>query len=120
MKNRIHDTPHDAIRLAASTECILENNEVYNAANDTYDAGAIYTGGATYIGTANVYKGNYIHDIYLTKDAKGGAVMALYWDDQQSGNTAVDNIFDDNQFCMLVGGGDWNTVENNIFYNSSP
>ena len=116
--NRIHDTPHDAIRLTTSTECILENNEIYNAVNDTYDAGAIYTGGSTYVGTANVYKSNYLHNIYLTSDAKGGAVMALYWDDQQSGNTAVDNIFDDNQFCMLVGGGDWNTVENNIFYNS--
>lgn len=116
--NRVHDVTHAAIELQQSTACTIERNEVYNAANDTYDAGALYCGGRTFKGTGNIYKENYIHDNYLTSDAKSGAVMAMYWDDQQSGNTAVDNIFDDNQFCMLVGGGDWNTVENNIFYSS--
>lgn len=118
LNNRVHDTPHDAIRLVRGTECTVERNEIYNAVNDTYDAGAIYTGSSRFEGVGNIFKNNYIHDIYLADDAKGGSVIGLYWDDQCSGQTAYGNIFDDVSFGMLVGGGDWDTVSNNLFYKS--
>ena len=118
LKNRLHDIPHTAIMLTDSTACTVEKNEIYNAVNDTYDAGAIYIGASKFKGVGNVFKNNYIHDIYLTEDAKGGATVGLYWDDQVSGQTAFGNIFDDNSLGMLVGGGDWNTVDNNIFYKT--
>ena len=106
---------NDAYRL----NCLHgRKNEIYNAVNDTYDAGAIYIGASKFKDVGNVFKNNYIHDIYLTEDAKGGATVGLYWDDQVSGQTAFGNIFDDNSLGMLVGGGDWNTVDNNIFYKT--
>lgn len=117
--NRTHDVTHEGIFLNNSTACRIENNEVYNAVNDTYDAGAIYAGGSRFKGVGNIYKNNYIHNIRLSEDAAGGAVVGLYWDDQISGQTADGNIFADNAFGMLVGGGDWNTVKNNIFYKSN-
>lgn len=118
LNNRIHDTPHDAIRLVRGTACTVEGNEIYNAVNDTYDAGAIYTGTSMFEGVGNIFKYNYIHDIYRTSDSKGGSVVGLYWDDQCAGQTAYGNIFDDVAFGMLVGGGDWDTVNNNLFYKS--
>lgn len=118
--NRIHDTPAAGMDTdyAYGTNCLIEKNEVYNAANDTYDAGAIYSGAARYFGTLNRFVNNYVHGIHLTEDAKGGSVIGLYWDDQNSGQTAIGNIFADNDFCMLVGGGDANTIIGNVFYNS--
>ena len=118
LNNRIHDTPHDALRLLESTACTIEGNEIYNAVNDTYDAGAVYSNGGVFKGVGSIFKNNYFHDIYLSQYAKGGSTIALYWDDEQSGMTSVGNIFDDVAFGMLVGGGDWNTVNNNIFYKS--
>ena len=105
--------------LERGTKCIIENNELYDCVNDTYDAGAIYSGGAQVRGVGNVYKNNYIHDIRLSDDATGGAVVGLYWDDQIAGQTAEGNIFANNAFAMLIGGGDWNTINNNIFYKSN-
>lgn len=119
VNNRIHDVTHEGVFLDDSTACLIERNEVYNAVNDTYDAGAIYAGGSRYKGVGNIYKNNYIHNIRLSEDAAGGAVIGLYWDDQISGQTAIGNIFADNAFGMLVGGGDWNTISNNIFYKSN-
>ncbi len=117
---RVHNTPHYAIRLKYDdTISTIEKNEVYNAVNDTYDAGAIYCGASYFEGVGSVFKNNYIHDIRLSKDARGGAVVGLYLDDQMSGVTAEGNIFADNAFCMLVGGGDWNTIKNNVFYKSN-
>lgn len=118
MNNRIHDTPHDALRLLESTACTIEENEIYNAVNDTYDAGAVYSNGGVFKGVGSIFKNNYFHDIRLSQYSKGGSTVALYWDDEQSGMTSVGNIFDDVAFGMLVGGGDWNTVNNNIFYKS--
>ena len=117
--NRIHDVTHEGIVLERGTICTVENNEIYDCVNDTYDAGAIYSGGAQARGVGNVYKNNYIHDIRLSEDATGGAVVGLYWDDQIAGQTSVGNIFANNAFGMLIGGGDWNTIKNNIFYKSN-
>lgn len=114
---RVHDTPHDGIRFLTATNCTVEQCEIYNVVNDTYDAGGIYSNGGRYKGIGNIYKNNYFHDIQLSKSAKGGSVVALYWDDEQSGMTAEGNIFDNAAIGMLVGGGDDNKVNNNIFYN---
>lgn len=117
--SRVHDVTHEGIVLERGTNCIIENNEIYDCVNDTYDAGAIYSGGAQVQGVGNVYKNNYIHDIRLSADANGGAVVGLYWDDQIAGQTSEGNIFANNAFGMLIGGGDWNTINNNIFYKSN-
>lgn len=117
--NCLHDVTHEGVFLDDATQCYIENNEIYDAVNDTYDAGAIYAGGSRFKGVGNLYKNNYIHGIRLSADATGGAVVGLYWDDQISGQTADGNIFADNAFGMLVGGGDWNIIKNNIFFKSN-
>ena len=119
--NRIHDTTAQAIFLSyGSNGTLIENNEFYNNVNDTYDAGAVYFGGGSTFGCyGNVAKNNYFHNIKLGQYANYGNTVALYWDDQTSGHSAIGNIFADNSLCMLVGGGDDETIKENIFYNSS-
>lgn len=119
--NRIHDTSAQAIWLSyGSNGTLIENNEFYNNVNDTYDAGAVYFGGGDMFGCyGNVARNNYFHDIRLGQYANFGNTVALYWDDQTSGHSAIGNIFANNSMCMLVGGGDDEVIEGNMFYNSN-
>lgn len=112
---RIHDITHEGGISHNVPGLIYENNEVYNCVNDTYDAGAIYAARDDST-RGNIFRNNYIHDITLSKDAKGGATVGLYWDDCTSGQTAYNNIFVNTDLAMLIGGGDENSVTNNIFY----
>ena len=115
--NRFHNITHQAMLTSQCGGLIFENNEIYNCVNDTYDAGAVYANG-TYRVMGNVYRNNFFHDINVTSDSKGGATVALYWDDGSSMQTATGNIFANNDLSLLSGGGDDNVVENSVFYKS--
>jgi hypothetical protein len=111
--NTISNAPHNGILVAGNEHQII-GNEIYNVVNATADAGALYTG-RDWSRRGILIQGNYFHDI---KPLIDGYVIAVYLDDEISGETISDNVFWDVDYAVMVGGGSWNRVINNIFINA--
>ena len=109
--NRIHDAPHNAF-LYGGNEHLMELNEVYRVVMETGDAGAFYTG-RDWTSQGNVLRYNYIHDLG-GGDAKHVNTMGMYFDDCDSGDTVVGNIFYRAGRAIMIGGGRDNPVVNNL------
>jgi hypothetical protein len=112
----IHDCPGSAILLHGN-EHIIELNEIDHAVLDTNDMGAFYMGrDPSERGT--VLRNNYWHDIGFSPVAHQS--HAIYLDDQGADDTTIcGNVFQrtGKLSAIMLGGGSYQTVENNIFIN---
>jgi hypothetical protein len=114
--SRLSDSPHSAIFFKGNDH-LISNNEIFNVVRETGDAGAIYVG-RDYTAMGTVIEKNFLHDITAQSNAR--EVKGVYLDDQASGTTIRNNIFARVQQPVFVGGGRVNTIENNLFFRSSP
>jgi len=112
--NLIHEAPHMAIGFSGNDH-LIEYNEVYNVLTETSDAGAIYNGRDwTQRGTVIQY--NYFHDLGLSVSGEGfHGVMGVYLDDCLPGTLVRGNVFENIDRGIMLGGGQYNIVDNNVF-----
>ncbi len=114
--NLIHDAPHNAIQLGGNQH-VIEFNEIHHVCLETDDVGAFYMG-RDWTMRENVIRHNYFH--HLGRHGGGVGVMAIYFDDWASGNTAYGNVCYKAGRAVLIGGGRDTTIENNIFVDCTP
>jgi len=117
--NLMAHAPHFAIRFQGNDHEIAFN-EVFDVANDTSDAAAIYTGRDIAAQGTRVH-GNFLHDIRPRPDAMPSfEVKGIYLDDMASGTAIEGNLFLRVQQPVFVGGGRDNAVTGNVFIASPP
>jgi hypothetical protein len=107
-----HDAPHSAI-LFGGNEHLITKNEIHAVMTEAADCGAIY-GGRDFACYGIVISGNWIHGV------GGSQRSGIYLDDQLSGVTVTGNLVEGSVMGVLVGGGRYNTVENNILNCRQP
>lgn len=120
VRNLIHDAPHNAI-LASGNDHLLEGNEVFRVCTETGDAGAFYLGrNPTMRGT--MIRGNHFHDLgqKVSTDGNFTEVMSVYLDDCLPGTTISGNVFEGPGTGIMLGGGQDNVVEGNVFVGKNP
>lgn len=108
--NLIHDGPHMAL-AAGGNDHVVEFNEIHNVVEDSGDAGAYYVG-RDWTQRGNQLRHNYWHDI---AGSTGYGGMTIYLDDQHCGHTIHGNLFVRCMQSVFIGGGDDNSVTNNVF-----
>lgn len=113
--NLIYNGPHNGIQLSGNDH-LIEFNEIHNVCYETGDVGAFYMG-RDWTARGTILRNNYFHDI--SGPGHLGA-MGIYLDDQASGITITDNLFRKVTRSVFIGGGDDNTVTNNIFVDCDP
>ncbi|MBR5270611.1 MAG: right-handed parallel beta-helix repeat-containing protein, partial [Clostridia bacterium] len=121
--NTFHNMKNSAIRYSG-TKHLFKENEIFNAVNDTTDAGAIYSG-RSYVNYGTKILNNYLYHIGGRSELQSGnPVAGIYWDDNQSGETAIGNIIVTNSTAsgtmgIHIGGGADVVVTDNILANVS-
>ncbi|MCL5742403.1 MAG: right-handed parallel beta-helix repeat-containing protein, partial [Acidobacteria bacterium] len=113
--NLIHDGPHNGI-LIHGNDHLIEFNELHHLCLETGDVGAFYIG-RDYSERGNRVRHNFFH--HLGGRGSIGS-MAVYLDDCASGVEVYGNIFYRTTRSAFIGGGRYNTVENNIFVDCKP
>lgn len=108
--NLVHDGPHMALS-AGGNDHVVEYNEIHNVVEESGDAGAYYVG-RDWTQRGNVLRFNYWHQI---AGSTGYGGMTIYLDDQHGGHTIQGNVFERCSQAVFIGGGDDNTVTNNVF-----
>jgi len=112
--NEISDAPHTAI-LFSGNDHLISHNEIFDVCKESGDAGAIYTG-RDWTARGNVIANNHIHDI--PRNVVLGGTIGVYLDDQASGITVRDNLFERLNLAVLLGGGRDNLIEGNKFIDT--
>lgn len=118
--NRIHDAPHNAILLSGNNH-VIEGNDIFRVCTETGDAGAVYMGrNPTMRGT--LIRGNYFHDLgaKVTTEGNFTEVMSVYLDDGYCGTRIEKNLFEGPGTGIMLGGGQDNVVEGNLFVGKHP
>ncbi|MDP2485787.1 right-handed parallel beta-helix repeat-containing protein [Pseudoalteromonas marina] len=113
INNEIFNAPHFAIYFEGNNHNI-KYNEIYNVVKESNDAGAIYAG-RDWTSRGTIIANNYLHNI---QGYKNGGAKGIYLDDEFSGVTIINNIFDNVYDAVFIGGGKDNTVSNNLFINT--
>ena len=108
----LHGAPHAAINFGGN-EHHIRYNEIHTVLTETGDCGAIY-GGRDWTSFGTEIYGNWIHGLGGSADRWANAV---YLDDCLSGITVRDNFIDEVALGMLIGGGRYNEITNNILSN---
>ncbi len=111
--NTIHNCPYVAI-LHYGNDQMIRYNEIYNVMNHGSDGAAIYTGGRSAKRGSHVAY-NYIHDVQSYFRMQSIGTKCLYIDDLQQGVFAHHNIGKNSGEALQIGGGQDNTVWNNLF-----
>ena len=111
--NSLHDAPHNAIMFALNNN-VIEYNDIYRVLSETDDAGAIYAG-RSWVQMGNVIRYNKIHDC---STYEGGGIIGIYLDDMFSGTHVYGNVIDGFYTGILMGGGHFNIIENNVICNT--
>lgn len=110
--NYVHDAPHTAI-LFHGNDHEIELNHIERVCQDTSDAGAIYVGRSWRLG-GNRIVGNFIRELgHAAHDRNWG----IYLDDFASGLEVSRNVIMDTDSGILVGGGRYNVVTDNVLIN---
>ena len=120
--NTFHNMKNSAIRYDGSKH-LFKENEIFNAVNDANDAGAIYSG-RRFAEYGSRVERNYLYWIGgISYDVSGNnPVAGIFWDDIDSGESAIGNIFATSSTStgaagVTVAGGADMVVEDNIFVN---
>jgi len=109
----IHSAPSSGIYVHGNDH-LFEYNEIHDVMQEGDDMGAWYIGrDPSEFG--NVVRYNYFHHIGRTP--KTHSTWGLYYDDMACGIRAFGNVFYEvgKSAAILVGGGKYNEVANNIF-----
>lgn len=106
--NLLRELPHAAV-LYTGNDNIFEYNEVCLAALTSRDVGAFYSV-ADWTTHGNILRHNFVHSCPRAN--------AFYVDDGDSGDTIVGNVIVNAACGPFVGGGHFNTVQNNVVVNS--
>ena len=109
LSNVIHDTGRDGIRNSDATRLIIEYNTIYNIANQTTDAGAIYDFGTNSLGTVIAY--NTIYRI----SAGGYGAAAIYLDNGSQNYVVHNNNISNCQLTIKPNPPNYN---DNIYNNT--
>lgn len=113
--NLIENAPHCAI-LFSGNDHVIEFNEIHSVCYESNDAGAIYAG-RNWAMRGNVIRYNYLHDI---SGFEGRGCVGVYLDDMFCGTLIYGNLFHRVTRAAFIGGGQDNTIENNIFVDCRP
>jgi hypothetical protein len=113
--NLIDNAPHCAI-LFGGNDHVIEFNEIHSVCYESNDAGAIYAG-RNWVMRGNVIRYNYLHDI---SGFEGRGCVGVYLDDMFCGTLIYGNLFYRVTRAAFIGGGQDNTIENNIFVDCRP
>jgi len=105
----LHGAPHAAINFGGN-EHHIRYNEIHTVLTETGDCGAIY-GGRDWTSFGTEIYGNWIHSLGGSADRWANAV---YLDDCLSGIIVRDNFIEKVALGMLIGGGRYNEITNNI------
>ncbi|MBO4219817.1 MAG: right-handed parallel beta-helix repeat-containing protein, partial [Clostridia bacterium] len=109
--NEIFSCPDSAIAFNAGGS-VVEYNRIHEVCRETGDAGAMYTG-RTWTWNGNVIRYNLLENIGDAE--RGNRPNGMYLDDNLSGQTVYGNIFINVAgHSILVGGGKYNRVMNNV------
>lgn len=113
--NFVGYAPHTAM-LGYANDCLFEYNTIRKVGVETSDLGAWYSG-RTWTQRGNVLRHNLFEDVlsYLPNPI----VTAVYLDDMISGHVVQDNVFLNCYNGVYLGGGRFNVVTGNFFYNIS-
>ncbi len=127
-KNFISDLPYSGIssgwwnneNINCEQNNVISFNHISNVTKTLADGGGIYTIG---IQQGTLYKGNYIHDIYRSKDAVGSRNNGFFFD-QKSKNFRVDSnvVFNIYNESLRYNTIDSNSIilKDNYFEKRSP
>ena len=105
----LRDFPRSAV-VYSGNEHEISMNDIHHACLETEGAGALYTT-RDWGSRGNVVRHNFIHDI----GAMDGTDMGVCFDDCDSGDAIVGNVFSRIPNAVRIGGGRHNLVKNNIF-----
>lgn len=107
--NKISFAPHSAI-LFSGNDHLIAKNEIRKVCLNTSDAGAIYCGRDWTMG------GNMIRDNTISElgQASHHHNWAIYLDDLASGISVINNRIEDCPSGILIGGGRYNRINNNM------
>ncbi len=112
--NDIHDGPNNGIVLHGNDQ-LVSYNVIARVMRKTGDGGAVYLG-RDFSEAGNVVEDNYIHDIGNANSS--GPKVGVYLDDQASGLTVRENIIENVDWGVLLGGGRQNVIDRNVFAGS--
>ncbi len=105
--NKIHGTPHVGIQFCGNNN-IFEYNDIYDICRVSNDMGGFYSWN-DWTSYGNIIRYNYVHDAH---QAHG-----TYFDDGDSGDEVHDNIFNNIDVGVFIGGGHDIYAHNNIAVN---
>lgn len=114
----IHDGPHMGMMIYGNDH-LIEYNEFHSVPNEFRDIAAIYVNlGERVAERGIVIKRNYFHDIGLGDDI--GKQAAVYFDSSTNAMTVEGNLFYNvgtvnNDWSVMVHGGSYNKITNNVF-----
>jgi len=103
--NRIHDSVYGGVWFGGNDN-IIELNEVYRVGLNAGDLGGFYASSG-WTGFGNILRNNFVHH---SMNASG-----FYMDDGTCGDIVTGNIVFKTNMGVLVGGGHFNKIVNNIF-----
>ena len=115
-KNHIYDSPHSAIIFDGNNH-IIEENEIHDVCLDKVDAGVIMIHTKDWTKIGNIIRNNYIHDI---PTGKGISSVAIYLDGFTSGTQVYGNVIYTADHAVLINGGQFNSIHNNVFADCIP
>ena len=115
--NTVWDGPHSGV-LGGGNDCLFEGNHLHDLCYEATDSGAWYAG-RSWVHRGNTLVGNVFENILVQEDPKLGspAINCVYYDDELSGQTLVNNTFRGCFHGVLLGGGRDNTITGNTFHN---
>lgn len=107
--NLVHNAPHAAFIYGGNNN-IMEYNEVFDIARVTGDVGAFYSRW-DWTSRGNILRFNFIHH--------APRANAFYADDGHAGDSIYNNIVHQVISGTIIGGGHYNYIHNNIYFNCS-
>jgi len=102
--NKISGTPHVGIQFGGNNN-IFEYNEIFDICRVSNDMGAFYSWN-DWTSYGNIIRYNYMHDAHQAHGA--------YFDDGDSGDQVYNNIMQNIDVAVFIGGGHDIIVENNL------
>ncbi len=102
--NRIHGTPHVGVLFGGNNN-VFEYNEIFDICRVSNDMGGFYTWN-DWTSYGNVFRYNYVHDAH---QAHG-----VYMDDGDSGDDIYNNVFQNIDVGVFIGGGHDINAYNNL------
>ena len=116
----IEDAPHNAVLLGGNDH-LLEGNDVRRVCLETGDSGAFYMGRDPTM-RGNIIRGNRFRELGARVETTGAftEVMSVYLDDGWPGTMIEGNVFEGPGTGVMIGGGQANSVERNVFVGKRP